>query len=307
MANDFIAFRRDRWLYALPLAETPAPLYRGADTSDPVTATLPAQTYYAIASPAPSEIPAAQRLFTALASALQTALGSGTVTIRAQDSATEGDIGASRIILRWTGGAWAIRPNQASGLWALLGFAASDAEARADAAGDIFAPKSYRGAWWSDNPFGGGALIKQPVRLREVAYSSERLWEAATIVWGDELVRTIRYALVPAARVLKGRAHDARRAKLAHLAQGDTQAELEPLYTALTLTDGAPVYLCHDVDLDDGLTIPLVAQTTRFERVTLWEPVSSMGDLIQEEAVAGDWYTVTLTVRVTPNVGGYVF
>jgi hypothetical protein len=305
--TEYYPHTRDRWLYPLRELEASAanlPLYRGAGTSDPVTATLAGvRTYYAVTLPY-NPIPAANRLFPLLALALQNALASGTVTITPQAPASDGDIGSERLVITWTGGEWALRPAADPTSAIVAGWLGLDPTAtvvRSDAAGVIRCPWSYAGAWYSDSLVGqGAALLKAPNSIRDVGYSSSRLWEAAAVVWGEQRVRTIRYEYVPAARVWRGRSLDPRRAQLAHLEVGDPNATFEPVWRALTNTSGPAVYIEHDLPVGVALS-----QVGDVERVTTWQPIPEYGRLIRDQGVAGDYYAIELAVRIDPAQAEY--
>lgn len=298
----YYKFGRDCWRYPLACSAQALNLRRGG-TSTPgsgtsVTANLAARTdYYALNNTAPIQ----QRLFTAVASAIQTALGSGTVTVTPQDSVDELDIGQERISIRWTGGIWALRPGTAPLLAQWLGFDPEVTEYRSASSGVIHAPWSYAGAWWSHNTWGGAAFLKVPERVSDVSYSSERLWDALAVDWGEQQLRVFQYDGLPSARVWRGRSLDANRARLASLGLGDPNATFEPVWRALQdSTNGVLVH--HDVEVEEGLGI---GARTWIEAVGLWAPQREYSGLFADMGQAGDYWRLEITTRIDTASSGF--
>lgn len=293
--TDLIAYKADRWLYPIEPANDSADVLRvRAGTSGAwQTVSLTIQTYYAIGIlSAASGVAGGQRLWLVLAAAIQTALGSGTVTIEAQDASSQLDLGFDRIQLRWSEGVWQLEAALNGFIhYAALGFAFG--EHTSDASGVIRATYTYAGAWHSFNPYGGGALTKFKAPIADYAFSSKRHWEASAVSWGVQDVRLVRYGHIPSARLFVGHSNDAQRAATAALMPGDSNAQLAHLFRAMQ-DPQALIVLQHDVTAEIGVD----ADALVWERVQLWEPWLDFRQRVADMGMAGDYWSFEVAVRV---------
>lgn len=290
---ELIRFYRDCWRYPLTLGSGTFQAYTGETLR---AGSFVGGSYIATDNVTGTPISAGAALFPYVAARIQAALGSGTVTIRAADSVGEHDIGAERIVIRWSGGSnWSLVTNSNSAWFRALGFDTSQGRIYANSSGDICAPWSYQGAWWSHNPWGGAAWSKIGTTINENAYSSERYWDASAVLWSRIEARVFSYGHLPSARVLRGRSLDPNRARHADLALGDPNATFEPVWAALT-NPATAVYVSHDLQPEDGLSM---AGADRFEQVQLLAPWSDYGDKFSDSGLAGDWWNFEVAVRVS--------
>lgn len=293
--TELMQFGRDVWRYPLALGAGSFQLFEGAGTGTPRAGTFLSGTYYATDFIAGTPIATGARWFHAIAARLTAAMGSGTVTFAPDDSVSDTDIGQERLKLTWSGGVWGLNPSSNAAWFGAMGFDPSVALITSGADGVIRAPWSYKGAWWSDNPWGGAASSKLYNRVTENAYSSARLWDAQLVQWATQPVRIFAYRHLPAARLLRGRSLDPNRARTANLAVGDPNASFEDVWAALQDPTVA-VYVTHDTDALDGFS---ACPADRFERVQLWQPWPDYLSRLQDMQLGGDYWALELAVRLS--------
>lgn len=299
--TDYIVYKTDRWLYPLePANENTTIMQVRAGTAGTwLNVALTSRTYYAAANlPAGSGLASNQALWPELETAIETALGSGTVTIEAQDSTDDRDIGFERIKINWSEGQFQA---QTAGNGLIngrdLGFAETNTALTSSTAGELVLPFAYAGAWHSFNFVQGGATIKRKYPIADNGYSSERHWEAQRVSWGQQNVRIIQYQHIPAARVMPGRSNDPQRAKLASLGVGDPLC-FDRVFEALQDPQRV-VLIAYDLEQEDGLSVPL----DRWESVQLWRPWLDYSAQVTDMNLAGDYWQLELALRVA--VGDY--
>lgn len=289
--TDYIQYSTDRWLQLVqPVNAFTNVLEVRAGTSGAwQSVSMSVQTYI----PSVSSILSLPTLFTNLAAAIETALGSGTVTISAQDPTDQQDLGFDRLKFTWSEGVWQLHPLSTGFFSALdLGFISVAEIYTSDVDGRLNAPHTWKWAWHSFNAQRGAAHIKRAYEIADQGYSSDRHWEAARVDWGTQKVRTISYQHIPSARLFDGKSYDPARARWALLSVGDNAT-----FTRIwrTLQDPqATVILVHDLTPEDGLTIP----SDRWEQVQLWAPWLDYSERITDAGLAGDYYSMELAVRV---------
>lgn len=294
--TDYISHKTDRWLYPLEPANGETTIFqvRAGTSGAWVDVNLDVGTYYPIGTAwEATGIEVTQRLWTRLADALEGALGSGSITIAPQDAIDRHDLGFDRIKITWDGGAWQAQMSAAAGHLSPQALGFDSATYTADASGTIHAPWTYRGAWHSHTPWGGGAVIKRKAPIADYAYSSARHWEAAAVSWGVQQVRVWRYTHLPAARIFSGRSTDPARAAHASLAPDDPNAQLVHLHRAM-LDPQAVIVVMHDVMPEDALEIT----DDRWERVQLWRPWLDLLERVSDMSMAGDYWTWEIAARV---------
>lgn len=300
--TDYIAFKTDRWLYPLePVnSNTTIMQVRSGVAGTWQNVLLTSRSYYAASNvPAGSGLISAQALWPALETAIANALGSGTVTITAQDSIDSNDIGCfERIKISWSEGQFQA---QTAGNGFIngrdLGFAETNAPLTSSDAGVLPMPYAYAGAWHSFNFTQGGATIKRRYPIADNGYSSERHWEAQRVSWGQQNVRIIQYRHIPSARVMPGRSNDPQRAKLASLSVGDPLC-FDRVFNALQDPQRI-ILIAYDLEPEDGLAIP----AQRWESVQLWRPWLDYSAQVTDMGQAGDYWQLETALRI--RLGDY--
>lgn len=294
--TDYVSYKPDRWLYPLVPVNTEATILqvRAGTSGTWQDIDLPIQNYYAIKDlSATTGVTPTMQLWVLLPVLIQTALGSGTVTIDAQDASSTNDLGFDRIKFKWSGGVWQINA-LTSGFISSADLGLTSGTHTSDANGVILPKYTYKGAWHSHASWrGGGAVLKIRNSIADNEYSSDRHWEASVVSWGTQDVRAIQYVHLPSARIFTGKANDAHRATHASLAQGDPNAQLDHLFRAMQ-DPQALIVLQHDVTPELGVS----ANALTFEVVQLWEPWLDLRARVQEMGFAGDFWSFEIAVRI---------
>jgi len=294
--TDYISYKTDRWLFPLEPINTNLTIMqvRAGVAGTWLDVLLTSRDYYATDNvPAGSGLISAQALWPALETAIATALGSGTVTITAQDSGSSNDVGFERIKITWSVGQFQA---QTAGNGFIngrdLGFAETNTPLTSSTGGALLMPYAYAGAWHSFNFVQGGATIKRKYPIADNGYSTERHWEAQRVSWGQQNVRIIQYQHIPAARVMPGRSNDPQRAKLASLKLGDPMC-----FTRVFESLQDPqriIIIAYDLELEDGLTVP----AERWESVQMWRPWLDYSAQVTSMGLAGDYWQLEVALRI---------
>jgi len=294
--TDYISYKTDRWLYPLEAlnAEPTVMQVRSGVAGAWLDVDITPRTLYASSNlPAASGLSLTDSAFAQLKAALETALGSGTITISAQDATSPQDYGFERLKITWSVGQFQL---QTDGLGFIdgrdFGFEALNTPITSSTGGVLLMPYAYAGAWHSYNFLQGGATIKRRYKIADYGYSSARHWEAQAVSWGAQDVRIIQYKHLPAARVMPGRSNDPQRARLAHLKLGDPMC-FERVFTSML--DPQRVFLiAYDLEPEDGLTIP----DGQWESVQPWRPWLDYSAQITDMGLAGDYWQLELALRI---------
>lgn len=293
--SEYINFKKDIWL-------APFELTSGANTMDFETGGAPDdfdfptnRTWYMTYNGVINAVDPASAFLGYLEAALASTFSTTCVV-----SAQEDEVGEERIrIYIDLPSEWTIKATSTFPL-DILGFETGSDIVSVNQT--IYAPYSFKYSWHSNNMFEGGALEKNLYTIKDLGYSSERVWEASVVNWGTNNIRQFRYDYLPSARVWEKRSNDTNRANLASCAIGDPNVTLMDIWNHLVSGyQTYPVYVIHDYEKETGLSF----FSNSWEAIDLYERWDNYSDKFGDQGIAGDYWTFNLMVRV--RSGNYNF
>jgi hypothetical protein len=294
----------DRWLYPVEIVagQNVLRVYDSVLAST-VSATVPAGTYYqGLGLPS-----GYSSIFTAIQSAINTAIGSPSVAINSASPAGQTSLILANSAARYRRLTGFIRFQFADAGFTfprrLLGWPAS---ANANTGDNPIPVVSMLGSWQTFNMLDGAATDKRRTEMRELYASTQELYSTTRqhSVRDVRRVRKFVYDFVPGLHVYESvdRALDADYVATSGLASEDANNAFESVWDAAALLKD--IVIVHDTGSDSALT-NVTSQTHEIARLYLPEQRADFRACFSDLSLGGELYRIDVDMLILDGTYAY--